>query len=76
VTGLCAWCDSPIPAKARRDAMCCSVRLPRPGTGSFVPGGYADSVAPGHPLRLAYADPPYPGQSVAVQGSPGLRRGS
>ena len=23
---LCAWCDDPIPAKARRDVVCCSVR--------------------------------------------------
>ena len=22
----CAWCEQPIPAKARRDAVCCSVR--------------------------------------------------
>jgi hypothetical protein len=26
VTRLCAWCENPIPAKARRDAVCCSVR--------------------------------------------------
>jgi hypothetical protein len=26
--------------------------------------GYAESVAPGHPLRLAYADPPYPGKAL------------
>ena len=26
VTRLCAWCENPIPARARRDAVCCSVR--------------------------------------------------
>jgi hypothetical protein len=25
--------------------------------------GYAESVAPGRPLRLAYADPPCPGKT-------------
>jgi len=26
VTRACAWCEKPIPARARRDAVCCSVR--------------------------------------------------
>jgi len=26
VTRVCAWCDGPIPARARRAAVCCSVR--------------------------------------------------
>jgi len=75
VTGLCAWCDGPIPAKARRDARSCSVRCPGPAQ--------VRSCRSATPTRLLLAirsdlrtPIPYPGQSVAVQGSPGLRRGS
>jgi hypothetical protein len=32
--------------------------------------GYADSVAPGRPLRLAYADPPYPGNARLYRDHP------
>lgn len=72
---LCAWCDRPIPATMRRDAVCCSVRCrqarhrfnrtvgaPSPATGGGVAGG--------RPLRLAYADPPYPGKAWLYRGHP------
>ncbi|WP_067807557.1 hypothetical protein [Actinomadura formosensis] len=72
---LCAWCDGPIPATMRRDSVCCSVRCrqarhrfnrtvgaPATGTG----GG----VEYGRPLRLAYADPPYPGNARLYRGHP------
>ena len=70
VTRLCAWCENPIPAKARRDAVCCSVRCRQARHRFFRAVGYADSVAPGRPLRLAYADPPYPGKAWPYRDHP------
>ncbi len=67
---LCAWCENPIPAKARRDAVCCSVRCRRARHRFLRAVGYADSVAPGRPLRLAYADPPYPGKAWLYRDHP------
>ena len=67
---LCAWCENPIPAKARRDAMCCSVRCRQARHRFFRAVGYADSVAPGRTLRLAYADPPYPGKARLYRDHP------
>ncbi|MEV0592467.1 hypothetical protein [Nonomuraea cavernae] len=67
---LCAWCSGPIPATARRDAVCCSVRC-RQARHRFtrtVGAGAAEGVATGHPLRLAYADPPYPGNARLYRG--------
>jgi hypothetical protein len=59
---VCAWCEQPIPERARRDAICCSVRC-RQARHRFTRAvGHARSVAPGT-LRLAYADPPYPGNA-------------
>lgn len=59
----CVWCHRPIPRTARRDALCCSVRCrqARHRFGRSV--GRSRSVAQGLPLRLAYADPPYPGNA-------------
>jgi hypothetical protein len=57
----CAWCRKPIPPPARRDAVCCSQRCRQARhrftrtIGTAQPGGTC------RPLRLAYADPPYPG---------------
>ena len=67
---LCAWCENPIPAKARRDAVCCSVRCRQARHRFFRAVGYADSVAPGRTLRLAYADPPYPGKARLYRDHP------
>ena len=67
---LCAWCENPIPAKARRDAVCCSVRCRQARHRFLHAVGYADSVAPGRPLRLAYADPPYPGNARLYRDHP------
>jgi hypothetical protein len=67
---VCAWCDKPIPARARRDAVCCSKRCrqARHRFGRSV--GRAAAVADGRPLRLAYADPPYPGNAWLYRGHP------
>ncbi|MGZ4619816.1 MAG: hypothetical protein ACXV3F_14160 [Frankiaceae bacterium] len=52
--------------RARRDAVCC-----RQARHRFLRAvGYADSVAPGRPLRLAYADPPYPGKARLYRDHP------
>ena len=58
---LCAWDERPIPAVARRDAKFCSKRC-RQAAHRF---GAAVSLHRGdaRPIRLAYADPPYPGKS-------------
>jgi hypothetical protein len=65
----CAWCGGPIPPRARRDAVCCSVRC-RQARHRFnrAIGAAAGSVADGHPRRLAYADPPYPGNARLYRG--------
>lgn len=49
----------------------CAARsaVARPGIGSCAVG-HADSVAPGRPLRLAYADPPYPGKARLYRDHP------
>lgn len=72
---LCAWCDRPIPAGARRDARCCGVvcrkRLFRfrraiatgrvPAAGGTRPR--STEILTGRIARFAYADPPYPGKA-------------
>lgn len=71
---LCAWCHVPIPATMRRDAVCCSVRC-RQARHRFnrtigVPTGAGKSVEYGRALRLAYADPPYPGKAWLYRDHP------
>jgi hypothetical protein len=70
VTRVCAWCENPIPAKVRRDAVCCSVRCRQARHRFLRAVGYAESVAPGRPLRFAYADPPYPGTAWLYRDHP------
>lgn len=68
---VCAWCGQPIPGTVRRDAVCCSVRC-RQARHRFARtvGGAGSSVACGRALRLAYADPPYPGNAWLYRGHP------
>lgn len=64
---ICAWCRGAIADGSRKDALCCSVRC-RQARHRFVSGV---GVAPGSGtdvLRLAYADPPYPGLSRRYYG--------
>ena len=65
----CAWCSEPIPARARRDSVCCSVRCRQARHRFLRAAGYAESVT-GLPLRLAYADPPYPGNAWLYRDHP------
>ena len=71
---LCAWCQGPIPERARRDAICCSVRCRQARHRFLRATGRAGPVAAGRPLRLACADPPYPvrpGCTGATRTTPG-----
>jgi hypothetical protein len=68
---VCAWCTGPIPSRARRDAVCCSQRCRQARHRFTQTVGRAQSVAPGrHPARLAYADPPYPGNARLYRDHP------
>lgn len=61
---LCAWCRQPIRPTSRRDAITCSTPC-RQARHRFIHGvGTPPPAAGGPPLRLAYADPPYPGLSA------------
>jgi len=88
----CAWCDGPIPARARRDAIICSKRCRQarqrltaavrdtssrstsaadPRDMSRPPAAAHDtSHRAGGTRRLAYADPPYPGNAVYYRDQP------
>jgi hypothetical protein len=63
----CAWCRRPIPQAARRDAVCCSKRC-RQARHRFTRAVGRALAAGGRPLRLAYADPPYPGKAWLYRG--------
>lgn len=65
----CAWCQDPIPVRARSDAVTCSKRCRQARHRFLRAAGYAESVT-GRPLRLAYADPPYPGNSWLYRNHP------
>ena len=59
----CDWCRGPIEPTARRDAITCSKRC-RQARARFIAGVGSGSRDTSAPLRLAYADPPYPGLSA------------
>ena len=70
MTRVCAWCKKPIPARARRDAVCCSVCCRQARHRFLRTVGRAEAGAPGRLLRLAYADPPYPGKARLYRDHP------
>lgn len=65
---LCDWCRGPLPAGARRDAVTCSqsCRQARHRFGSKM----RVQARALEPMRLAYADPPYPGKSGLYRDHP------
>lgn len=65
---LCDWCERPIPPAARSDSICCSTRC-RQARHRFK-GATAKRRATDRPLRLGYADPPYPGKSKLYEDHP------
>jgi len=64
----CAWCSRPIPPGKRSDSVCCSKRCRQARHRFTRDVGSASAVATGHPRRLAYADPPYPGRARKYYG--------
>jgi hypothetical protein len=50
--------------------VCCSVRRRQARHRFLRAVGHADSVAPGRPLQLAYADLPYPGSARLYRDHP------
>jgi hypothetical protein len=65
----CAWCRGPVPERARADAVTCSKRCRQARHRFLRAAGYADRVT-GRALRLAYADPPYPGNARLYRDHP------
>lgn len=63
---MCAYCHGPIPAGSRRDAKTCGKRCRQALSRFRRAVGVAERTA--EPLRLAYADPPYPGKSRRYYG--------
>ena len=59
----CAWCQGKIPDATRRDAICCSVRC-RQARHRFTNAVGISAQRATTSLRLAYADPPYPGRAA------------
>jgi hypothetical protein len=64
----CAHCAGPIRPDARRDARYCG-KLCRQAAHRIALEARALQAA-AHPMRLAYADPPYPGMADLYRGHP------
>lgn len=64
---LCEWCTNPLPAGRRSDARFCKTAC-RQAAHRFRPKGGGPVASSGSPLRLAYADPPYPEQADLYRG--------
>ena len=73
---VCVWCCGPIPARARRDAVCCSVRCRQARHRFLRTIGRAEASrgVPAAPAGLRRPALPRPGQPVP--GPPRLRRRS
>lgn len=65
----CAWCGGPISLGKRADAVTCSKPCRQARHRFLSTVGRAPAVEDGHPRRLAYADPPYPGLSRRYYGN-------
>jgi hypothetical protein len=61
----CEWCGAPVLA-SRVDARYCSTRCRQAAHRAGI--RRAELAATAAPLRLAYADPPYPGKSALYRG--------
>lgn len=64
---VCGWCRGAIAATARRDSKFCCKSC-RQASHRFGAGRVGLRRGDGSPLRLAYADPPYPGNSRRYYG--------
>lgn len=65
----CDWCKGPIPNSARRDSLFCSKRCRQ--SAYRARREFQLEHASARPLRVAYADPPYPGKAYLYRGQPG-----
>lgn len=63
---LCAWCRLELPATARQDSIFCGKRCRQAAFRLRRQG--ATLARTDRPLRLAYADPPYPGTARKYYG--------
>ncbi len=68
MTRACSWCRSRIRETSRVDARYCSTRCRQAGHRARI--GRLELEATARPLRLAYADPPYPGKASIYRGHP------
>jgi hypothetical protein len=64
----CGWCEGAV-ARRRRDAKFCSKRC-RQANWRFRSEVRHGGTTTSAPIRLAYADPPYPGKSGLYRGHP------
>jgi hypothetical protein len=65
---LCVWCGERVSSRSRRDTLTCSKRC-RQARHRFG-AGLRRLERTKQPLRLAYADPPYPGLAGYYEGHP------
>lgn len=68
----CGWCDGPIPEGARRDSVYCSKSC-RQAAHRFYRGrdrSKSRAALAATPVRVAYADPPYPGKARIYKDHP------
>ena len=68
---LCRWCEKSISARARADSVFCSVRC-RQASFRFLREREVLRRCR-VPLRVAYADPPYPGKAAIYADRPESR---
>lgn len=63
MTRRCSWCSRELGVEVRRDAVTCSTPC-RQARHRFIRAVGVPTARADVPLRLAYADPPYPGMSA------------
>ncbi len=68
VRRACGWCRGGIPETARVDARHCSTRCRQAAHRASI--RRVELEATDRPLRLAYADPPYPGKAMLYRDHP------
>lgn len=65
---VCSWCRAGIPETSRVDAKYCTVRCRQAGHRASIRRVQLEATA--QPLRIAYADPPYPGKASIYRDHP------
>lgn len=71
---VCGWCRGPIPSGSRRDAKYCGQGC-RQSAWRFHRGAPVHLARATAPIRVAYADPPYPGKAGYYRNHPDGGRG-